>query len=403
MLDEYGFVEEEGYFPLSRKFFSHPFWKTKRKFSRAEAWLDILRHASWKDENVERLIAGRLIIQKYGEAIMSTRYCGRSWGWHKTSVVRFISFLENAEMCVRNCDQGITKIIVLNFSKYDPRKNRNVSSDVNLVCPECVQGVSKLKTIGKDSIYRKRNIKEKEIFPIVETIDKINFDFYKTKTEAHERIVQTITETIQGLGLSTSREHKVYNVNGNRNGFIDIICKAENFICIIEVDSCIRRKSIQKLQQTEADLKIQLIYTKKIDKNYNPINGIWFLGRELFCEESASEKLIERYDGNVLIEKAIAAISTTRKSGKIADSVKIAILKKWDSQPVENVLGGIRKYLAKNYAAEGKREEYLYGIIRNYKPGTETIPRRHVHEDRTYQGTPENEISWLDTGCSGAG
>ena len=32
---------------------------------------------------------------------------------------------------------------------------------------------------------------------------------------------------------------------------------------------------------------------------------------------------------------------------------------------------GIRTYLAKDYAGQGKREEYLLGIIRNQKPEDE--------------------------------
>ena len=49
----------------------------------------------------------------------------------------------------------------------------------------------------------------------------------------------------------------------------------------------------------------------------------------------------------------------------MAESVLIAQLQKWEKYPVEQVEAGIRIYLDKDYAGQGKREEYLMGIIRN--------------------------------------
>jgi len=62
-------------------------------------------------------------------------------------------------------------------------------------------------------------------------------------------------------------------------------------------------------------------------------------------------------------------LATTRKSGKIKDSILIAQLKKWERFPADHVVRGIETYLSKDYAAQGKREDYLLGIIRNTQPG----------------------------------
>ena len=73
-----------------------------------------------------------------------------------------------------------------------------------------------------------------------------------------------------------------------------------------------------------------------------------------------------------MIDDVFQAIASTRKSGRVAESVLIAQLKKWEIYPVEQVESGIRVYLEKDYAGQGKREEYLLGIIRNNdrQPGT---------------------------------
>jgi len=75
--------------------------------------------------------------------------------------------------------------------------------------------------------------------------------------------------------------------------------------------------------------------------------------------------LKKRYSHQELIDSAFEAIRSTRKSGRVAESVLIAQLQKWERYPVEQVEAGIRIYLDKDYAGQGKREKYLLGIIRN--------------------------------------
>jgi len=75
--------------------------------------------------------------------------------------------------------------------------------------------------------------------------------------------------------------------------------------------------------------------------------------------------LKKRFPHQELIDSVFQAISSTRKSGRVAESVLIALLQKWERYPVEQVESGIRVYLEKDYAGQGKREAYLMGIIRN--------------------------------------
>jgi len=74
-----------------------------------------------------------------------------------------------------------------------------------------------------------------------------------------------------------------------------------------------------------------------------------------------------RYENQDLIDQIFSAIASTRKSGKVSESVLLAQLKKWERYPVNQVENGIQTYLNKDYAGQGKDEKYLLGIIRNQK------------------------------------
>jgi phage replication O-like protein O len=89
--------------------------------------------------------------------------------------------------------------------------------------------------------------------------------------------------------------------------------------------------------------------------------------------------LKKRYAHPEIIEQAFAAISSTRKSGCVAESILWAQLQKWSRYPVEQVEAGIQTYIDKDYAGQGKGEKYLLGIIRNSngataKKQTPTVP-----------------------------
>jgi len=90
---------------------------------------------------------------------------------------------------------------------------------------------------------------------------------------------------------------------------------------------------------------------------------------EISSEISAMK---DRYPDQETINQAFTAISSTRKSNRIADSVELSILKAWERYPVESVMAGIKTFLEKGYQNQGKDEKYLLGIIRNSKPEAST-------------------------------
>jgi hypothetical protein len=66
-----------------------------------------------------------------------------------------------------------------------------------------------------------------------------------------------------------------------------------------------------------------------------------------------------------LLHQVFSAISSTRKTRSIADTVKLKILQDWLRYPIHQVEAGLRVYLEKDCASQGRKENYLLGIIRN--------------------------------------
>lgn len=117
-----------GYLRLWRKFFDeNPFWKQKRKFSKAEAWIDLLQRANYREKPIEKFIAGRSFMIGYGELVISLRVCGFRWGWKKDAIHRFLkSEILRAKIATVN-DQGYTRIKILNYGKYNDAQFDNAT------------------------------------------------------------------------------------------------------------------------------------------------------------------------------------------------------------------------------------------------------------------------------------
>lgn len=104
-------------------------------------------------------------------------------------------------------------------------------------------------------------------------------------------------------------------------------------------------------------------------------NGIKRTPDEILKEISLLlDKLFPSPEGKELFSGIIKAISSTRKTGKVSPSVILSLLLKFDGYPEGQVLAGMKTYLEKGYHAQGKREPYLIGIIRNLKADPSPIP-----------------------------
>lgn len=112
-------MKEEGYIPISRKLFDHPFWCEKRVYSKFEAWFDVLQSARF--ENAKQLIGGKLVRIKRGQFPISLRFLAERWGWSPKKVNTFLSLLISDGMITKETlkETGQTVVTICNYDRYN--------------------------------------------------------------------------------------------------------------------------------------------------------------------------------------------------------------------------------------------------------------------------------------------
>lgn len=112
-----------GYVAVWRRIQDHVFYKEKRAFSKFEAWLDILMEVQHTEAPQEVVIGMKVFQCNYGESLKSIRTWGKRWGWGAPKVVRFLVLLKKCHQIVYKNETVTTRITVLNYSQYDPKRN----------------------------------------------------------------------------------------------------------------------------------------------------------------------------------------------------------------------------------------------------------------------------------------
>jgi hypothetical protein len=142
-----------GYMAIWRKIQDHEFSKEKRVYSKFEAWIDILLEAQ-HEETREVVIKMRLFECRYGESLKSIRTWGARWGWGEAKVKRFMYLLVKMNQIRYTNETVTTRITVLNYMQYDPRRNSfdtRLTHDRNATEDRQERKERKEKNIGKET------------------------------------------------------------------------------------------------------------------------------------------------------------------------------------------------------------------------------------------------------------
>jgi hypothetical protein len=110
-----------GWIKLHKGIKSHWIFVEKRKFSRFEAWVDILLTVNYSFSKT--LIKGKLIEVNRGESVRSLDTWAKNWGWDKSSVRRYFDLLKNDGMIQLENETVTTRLIVCNYDSYQTEEN----------------------------------------------------------------------------------------------------------------------------------------------------------------------------------------------------------------------------------------------------------------------------------------
>lgn len=107
-----------GHIKLSRKLFDvDPWWGQKRKFSRFEAWVDMLQLAAWRA--VSSSYRGEEFRLERGEFVLSVRLAAKRWGWTEKVTRTFLKKAqEMAHIKAQREEHAGTVYLIVNYDAY---------------------------------------------------------------------------------------------------------------------------------------------------------------------------------------------------------------------------------------------------------------------------------------------
>lgn len=114
---------QQGWIKLHRSLLEHSFWKENRKFSRAEAWIDILLMVNHANEKV--LINGKMVEVRMGNKVTSIKDLSERWNWSKEKVTNFLKLLQAEEMIEYKPETKYTLVKVLKWDFYQSNTGEN--------------------------------------------------------------------------------------------------------------------------------------------------------------------------------------------------------------------------------------------------------------------------------------
>lgn len=180
---------KRGYFALYRKLQDHPFWKEKRKFSKAEAWIDILWEAQHEKEPQKVMFGMQVLICNYGESLKSVRTWAKRWWWGETKVHRFLKLLKNMDQIETVNETVTTRLIVLNYSQYDPKNKKNETQPTDEI--KHIENTSKTQAVTDKNDKNVMNVNNKEVIKnIVVYLNQKTGKSFKYTSKETQRLIQ---------------------------------------------------------------------------------------------------------------------------------------------------------------------------------------------------------------------
>jgi hypothetical protein len=109
-------MSKQGFIMLHRSIQEHWIYDEKRKFSKYEAWLDMLMMANHSESKF--VLGNELIELKAGQFVTSIRKLGERWEWSNTKVTQFLDLLNKDEMLLYKKDTKKTLITIVKYGFY---------------------------------------------------------------------------------------------------------------------------------------------------------------------------------------------------------------------------------------------------------------------------------------------
>lgn len=152
-----------GWISLHRSIENHWTFKENRKFSKFEAWIDILLMVNHKDKKI--VLGNELVFVKRGQKITSIRKLCERWSWSNNKVKHFLKLLEDDGMLIVKSDAKKTLLTVVNYDIYqneDLEKRRKSDTNATQMHHESDANATQMHTNNNDNNDNNDNNENKE-------------------------------------------------------------------------------------------------------------------------------------------------------------------------------------------------------------------------------------------------
>lgn len=111
----------KGWISLYRQIQGHCFYPAneERKFTRLEAWIDLLLNANHTD--TDKIVQNTHIVLKRGTLVITQDQLAEKWKWNKRTVAKFLNLLEELKMVSRDkiCRKNLKSCTLLKITNYN--------------------------------------------------------------------------------------------------------------------------------------------------------------------------------------------------------------------------------------------------------------------------------------------
>src|SRR5690606_17129502 len=118
-------MSKQGFIKLYRQVQDHWIYDEKRKFSKFEAWVDMIMQANQQDNKF--VLGNELVEVKKGQFITSIRKLGERWDWSNTKITNFLDLLKSDGMIDYKKDTKKTVVTIVNYGLYHDNGNEKTT------------------------------------------------------------------------------------------------------------------------------------------------------------------------------------------------------------------------------------------------------------------------------------
>jgi len=113
----------KGWISVYRQVQDHWLYQERRKFSRFEAWIDMLLTVNHSPRKV--VLGNQIIDCGRGQSILSLDSWAQRWKWDKSAVRRFFEMLKKDHMIETENISKTTRITICKYDIYQDKRHRN--------------------------------------------------------------------------------------------------------------------------------------------------------------------------------------------------------------------------------------------------------------------------------------